>query len=114
VSDFYRDATRPHARKQYVCVACGWIIPKGEQHMHQTGVYEGAYFSNRFHDECWDCLSDGGLFDDGFIVGDVPVPERFKADAEAHRLLKEDERWTAYYAAESARRLAAAQLEQRT
>jgi hypothetical protein len=85
MSGFYRDATRPHARKRYVCIACGWFIPQGELHYHQTGVYDGAAFSNRFHDECYASLTeDESAHDDGFIIGDHPVPERFKADAEAY------------------------------
>jgi hypothetical protein len=82
VSDFFRDATHPVARKRYVCVACGWFIPQGEKHTAQTGVFDGAYFSNRYHDECHDELAL--VREDEFITGDVPVPERFKAEAEAH------------------------------
>lgn len=85
MSDFYRDATTPIASKQYVCIACGWLIPKGEKHHHQTGVYDGSAFSNRFHDECWTALAElGAAHDDGFITGYCPVPERCKAEAEAH------------------------------
>jgi|1185.fasta_scaffold107975_2 hypothetical protein len=85
MSDFFRDATRPHARKRYVCEACGWFIPQGEQHYHQTGVYDGAGFSNRFHDECYKALAeDDSAHEDGFMTGDYPVPDRFKAEAEAY------------------------------
>lgn len=83
MSDFFRPATQPHARKRYVCIACGWFIPVGEKHMAQTGVYDGSGFSNRFHDECWDALDFDPHWDE-FTPGDIPVPDRFKAEAEAH------------------------------
>lgn len=83
MSDFYRDATTPVASKQYVCIACGWFIPKGEKHTHQTGVFDGAGFSNRYHSECWVTLGLDRSYEE-FTTGDVPVPERFKAEAEAH------------------------------
>ena len=84
MGDFFRPATTPRAGKRYVCVACGWIIPQGEQHYHQTGVYDGAGFSNRFHDECWDALTSDEFAFEGFVTGDYPVPDRFKAEAEAY------------------------------
>lgn len=85
MSDFFREATKPRARKRYVCIACGWFITQGEQHYNQTGVYDGAVFSNRFHDECYAALAeDESAHDDGFITGDYPVPDRFKAEAEAY------------------------------
>jgi hypothetical protein len=84
MGDFFRPATSPVAQKQYVCVACGWFIPKGEKHMAQTGVYDGAGFSNRFHDECWDAMCDDEFARDGFMTGSYEVPERFKADAAAY------------------------------
>lgn len=84
MSDFCRPATEPRARKRYVCIACGWFIPTGEQHKAQTGVYDGQGFSNRFHNECWTALTLDEFASDGFVTGDYPVPDRFKAEAEAH------------------------------
>ena len=83
MSDFFRDATTPKARKRYVCIACGWFIPQGEQHTHQTGVFDGSGFSNRYHSECWVALGLDWQQEE-FMTGDVPVPERFQAEAEAH------------------------------
>ena len=77
MGNFFRPATQPRASKQYVCQACGWIIPEGETHVAQTGVYDGRGFSNRFHDECWKRLAEDPYGDEGFITGEYPVPERF-------------------------------------
>jgi hypothetical protein len=88
MSDFFREATTPHARKRYVCEACGWFIPVGEQHYAQTGVYEGLGFSNRFHNECWKSVREDEFAVDGFMTGDYPVPARFAAEVEAARAAK--------------------------
>lgn len=84
MSDFFREPTSPRARKRYVCEACGWFIPQGEQHKAQTGVYDGRAFSNRFHDECFEALCLDEFASEGFVTGDYPVPDRFKAEAEAY------------------------------
>ena len=91
MGDFFRPATTPRASKRYVCVACGWFIPQGEQHYAQTGVFDGRGFSNRFHNECWKEMTHDDFANEGFVTGDYPVPDRFKAEAEAHWAAKRTE-----------------------
>lgn len=65
-------------RKRYRCEACYGPIPKGEQHWHFTGKFEGCWQNWRMHDEC---MSDYRADDarDGFMPGSFPMPERVAA-----------------------------------
>ena len=76
MSDFYNPPTQPKANKNHRCVYCWHIIPKGEVHKYQTGNYDGAWFRNRFHVECWDELCKEDRFE--FFPGDGEPPERLK------------------------------------
>lgn len=77
MSDFYTPATTPVARKAHRCTYCAGPIPVGEKHHKQTGNHDGAWFKNRFHDECWDtlCEEPGGF---EFCPGDGEMPERVR------------------------------------
>ena len=60
MSDFFREATSPTARVQHLCKYCGEQIEVGEIYKRQTGVYDGRWFINKFHPECFDDLCDIG------------------------------------------------------
>lgn len=78
MSDFFRDATRPVARKAHRCIACYGPIAVSEKHVHQTGVWDDRWFANRFHDECFEALCDD--VDGGeFSPGSFDQPERLRA-----------------------------------
>ena len=76
MSDFSNPSTLPKANKQHRCIYCYGVIAKGEVHRHQTGNYDGSWFSNRFHVECWDFLSEEYYFE--FFPGEGDPPERLK------------------------------------
>lgn len=80
MSDFYNTVTRPKAAKPHRCIYCAAAIPKGEVHWHQTGRYDGAWFANRYHDECWDALIAEGDFE--FMPGEGDPPQRIRAAQE--------------------------------
>lgn len=44
--------SEPVARKDYKCSWCGQVIAKGEKHAKQSGIFEGAYQTDRYHPEC--------------------------------------------------------------
>ena len=81
MSDYHRDPTHPVGRKAYRCIACGTTIPQGEKHVHQTGIYDGSGYSNRFHDECWTAVAEecGCTGDFEFMPGSFEPPARKKA-----------------------------------
>lgn len=74
MSDFHNSPTRPTARKPHRCIACYVGIPLGEQYVQQTGFYDGRAYRNRYHNECWDALSEEAIFE--FCPGDCEPPER--------------------------------------
>ena len=81
MSDFHNPMTAPVARKPYRCIYCYGPIAKGETHAHQTGRYDGAWYDHRFHNECWESLTDD--VDPEFIPGCGDVPDRVRAAMEA-------------------------------
>lgn len=83
MSNFYNDATRQRAAKSHYCDFCSAVIAKGEIHWRQTGNYDGAWFSNRFHGECWGTLSEEGSFE--FIPGEGTPPDRIIATQESRK-----------------------------
>lgn len=76
MSDFFRPATSPRAKKPYRCIACGYSIEAGEMHKHQTGVYEGRWFAHRFHEECFEVLFAEGW--EEFTPYSGEPPERLR------------------------------------
>jgi len=74
MSDFYTPVQTRRAAKQHKCVYCGGPIPKGEQHQFQSGVYDGSWYNNRYHEECWHVLSEECEFE--FMPGDGEIPPR--------------------------------------
>lgn len=39
-------------RKDYVCQLCGVRIRKGEEHIYESGRYDGSFFGHRRHIHC--------------------------------------------------------------
>ena len=58
-------------RKRHRCVACQGPIPKGENHYHQTGMWEGEWQDWRAHRECHDAWAADGYGEIG-DCGEVP------------------------------------------
>ena len=53
MSDFYHVAERRKARKKHRCTYCGEAILAGEEYVYQSGVYDGAWYTNKMHPECF-------------------------------------------------------------
>jgi hypothetical protein len=73
VSDFGL-TKMPKGRKDHACAWCGQTIPKGEQHIHFTGVWQGDFQDWRMHDECHNLASDTGELQEGFNLYDNERP----------------------------------------
>ena len=43
--------TTPKARKDYRCIWCNELIPKGLKHVHEVSRYDGLQ-DHRWHEEC--------------------------------------------------------------
>lgn len=60
MSDFYNPHEDRTARKAHQCTYCAEPISVGEHYVHQTGVYEGRWYTNKMHPECFQELCDEG------------------------------------------------------
>jgi len=49
--DFYNSEQRV-GRKDYACQLCMRVIPKGTEHIYESGKFDGNYFSHRRHIHC--------------------------------------------------------------
>lgn len=76
MADFYRPPEYVKARKIHDCAACFHQIVPSENHVVQTGIYDGKAFRNRFHYECFDALCDDG--EGEFMPGGFDPPERLR------------------------------------
>lgn len=76
MSGFYRPPISRKAAKDHRCTFCGWNIPKGEVYQEQTGVWDGAAFRSKFHEECFDTLCEDG--DGEFTPYSAEPPERLR------------------------------------
>lgn len=74
MSDHHATPTKPKARKPHRCVACMFRIEQGETYVQQTGFFDGSAYRNKYHQECWDALSEEGHFE--FISGELDPPAR--------------------------------------
>ncbi len=79
MTDFFRPATTPTARKEHRCIGCYTQIAKGETYHHQTGNYDGRWFVNKLHRECADALSEGSSGWYEFTPGELESPQRSAA-----------------------------------
>ena len=55
---------------------CFGPIPKGEEHYHYKGIYDGDFQDWRAHRECESGSHEYGEYE--FMPGDTPMPERVK------------------------------------
>lgn len=78
MSDF-GEMLHPRARREHRCEWCYGPIPKGEQHAHFKGMWDGSWQDWRMHDECLtDYESDPDYLYDGFMPGEGEMPERIQ------------------------------------
>jgi hypothetical protein len=77
MSDF-GEPSYPVARKQYRCELCYGPIPKGEKHFKYVGVWQGEWQSWRGHDECVEQYGLDDPYNEGFMPGEMEMPERVK------------------------------------
>ncbi len=60
MSDFYNPHEDRTARKAHRCTYCAEPIAVCEHYVHQTGVYDGKWYTNKMHPECFKELCDEG------------------------------------------------------
>ena len=48
-------------RKAHRCVWCGEQIDAGETAHYRSGVYQGDFFSEHWHSECWIAMLNSDL-----------------------------------------------------
>ncbi len=53
MSDFYNPHEIRTARKAHQCNYCAEEIDAGTEYSHQTGVYDGRWYTNKMHPECF-------------------------------------------------------------
>ncbi len=53
---FCHPMTQQICRKPHRCINCGEPLDLGQSYCKQSGVYDGAWFTNRFHSECWESM----------------------------------------------------------
>lgn len=58
--DFYNPVEYRKARKDHQCTYCAELISKGDAYAHQTGVYDGSWYTSKMHPECFDDLCEQG------------------------------------------------------
>ena len=67
------------SRKDHKCYQCGEIIPKGVSYKRHYGVYDGDFFDNKNHLECFDLWcrfnESAGCGDEWFNIYDDDMSE---------------------------------------
>ena len=53
MSDFFNPPTTQCARRPYRCIYCGETIENGHVYQKQKGVWDGEWFTNHYHPECF-------------------------------------------------------------
>jgi hypothetical protein len=92
MSDFFHPPTEQKARKRHVCTYCANHIEHGERYTAQSGVYEGDYYTNKFHAECWAELLTFDEFE--FCPGEGMQPGKPAGFVSARRIqLKRSKGW---------------------
>lgn len=59
MSDFYNAPKERRARNNHQCTYCAEDIRAGDRYTHQTGVYDGRWYENKMHPECFEDMCDG-------------------------------------------------------
>ena len=60
MSDFYNPHENRKARKAHRCTYCAEEITVGEEYVFQKGNYDGRWYENKMHPECFEDMCDGG------------------------------------------------------
>lgn len=81
--DYHSEPTRPKARNEHRCIYCAGPILVGEQYVQQTGIYDGAPYRNRYHDECFSTFAEYNEWE--FSPYDGELPERVRVIVDARR-----------------------------
>ena len=63
VTAFYNAPIKRKARVQHVCIYCAEKIEIGENYSYQSGNYDGGWFENKMHVECWEEMISSGEFE---------------------------------------------------
>lgn len=59
VRDFYNAPEIRKARKLHKCIYCAEPIGVGATYCYQTGNYDGRWYENKMHPECFEDMCDG-------------------------------------------------------
>jgi hypothetical protein len=59
MSDFYNPHEHRIARKMHRCTYCAEPIAVGDGYVFQKGVYDGRWYENKMHPECFEDLCEG-------------------------------------------------------
>lgn len=60
MSDFYNPHESRCARKAHQCTWCAEPINKGDAYTHQTGVFDGSWYTSKMHPECFEEMCEQG------------------------------------------------------
>lgn len=60
MSDFNGDVSQHKAQKPRKCIYCGQGISIGDTYKKQSGVFDGDWYTNHYHPECFDQLGIDG------------------------------------------------------
>jgi len=74
MSDFYTDSIVRTARKLHKCTYCAEGIAKGDEYIFQKGNWDGLWFENKMHEECFDALCE--FHEDGYTMYDNERPRK--------------------------------------
>jgi len=74
VSDFCAINKPVVARKKHKCTYCAEPINAGDEYIYQRGNYDGNWYENKLHEECYIDLQESG--DDSFLPysNERPLP----------------------------------------
>ena len=59
MSDFYNPHEVRKAAKAHRCTYCGEPIAVGEEYVFQKGNYDGRWYENKMHPECFEDMCEG-------------------------------------------------------
>lgn len=63
MSDFYNPYEVRTSRKMHLCMYCAELINVGATYCYQSGNYDGRWYANKMHPECFDeAYSGDGMF----------------------------------------------------
>lgn len=74
MSDFFGPKTEHVGRKVHRCIFCGQHTAVGSAYFKQSGVWDGVWFTGRYHPECWVALADEGNDEFSPYSNERPVP----------------------------------------